>query len=72
MSRCLGLDRVEVGVGKGRLDTLVKDPEEGRRVCDVGGIFPASTAGEEADDTSPAISYELEPESPGAEKAPSL
>ena len=39
-----------------RLDTLVKEPVEGRRVRDVGGICLAGTAVEEADDTSLAVS----------------
>ena len=54
MSRRLCRDWVEVGVGKVLLDTL-KQPVEGGRVRDVGGICHAGTAGEEADDASLAV-----------------
>jgi len=54
MSRRLSLDRIEAGVGKGRLDTI-KDPEEGRRVCDVNGNCLAGAAGEESNDSSISI-----------------
>ena len=55
MSRRLGREWVGVGVGKVRLDTLVKEPVEGRRVRDISGICLASTAGEDAADTSLAV-----------------
>ena len=56
MLRRLSRDWVEVGVGKVLLDTLVKEPVEGRRIRDVDGICLASTAGEVADNTSLAVS----------------
>ena len=54
--RRLARDRVEVGVRKVRLDTLLKEPVEGRCVRDVGGTCLAGTTGEEAGDTSLALS----------------
>jgi hypothetical protein len=57
MLRCLGHDRVEVGVRKPPvvLDAR-EEPEEGRCVRDVQGLRLAGTAGEEATDAAMEVS----------------
>jgi len=55
MSLCRDLlDRVEVGVGEGRLD-LFLDPEIRRHVGHICRVSRAGTAGEQADDTSQPV-----------------
>jgi len=49
------LDRVEVGVGEGLLDTLL-NPVVWRRIGNVGRVCPAGTAGEDADDATIGVS----------------
>ncbi len=53
--RCRNLARVEVGIGKDRLDTLL-NPVVWRQIGHVSIISQACTAGEDADNASLAVS----------------